>query len=281
MDNEFVCKFCGKICKDQRGLSFHQNGCRENPDRVIRKIYSNHKKIKCKYCDKEIDVANIKRHENSCKDKIDNPLTSKLKINFTNCPYCGYFCENKGSLAYHIQSCKSNPNRIDRHESYIKRYENISEESKEKMKWNKGLTKETDFRIENYASKIRGRKNIHNYLYEEHNLNEINKWLKYLDSKSIDIPEHTSFNGNNGYVMVSKVKDKKLYFEHNYIMNYILENFSKENTVHHIDKNGLNNSLHNLMVFKTNQDHKRFHNSKYAYLIYDEVEHMFSCSLLK
>ena len=47
--------------------------------------------------------------------------------------------------------------------------------------------------------------------------------------------------------------------------------------VHHIDKNSLNNDIHNLLVFNTSDDHKRFHNSKYAWLTYDEETHFFSC----
>jgi len=39
-------------------------------------------------------------------------------------------------------------------------YKNLNEETKKRMAWSKGLTKETDDRIENQASKIRGRRKI-------------------------------------------------------------------------------------------------------------------------
>ena len=39
-------------------------------------------------------------------------------------------------------------------------YKSLSEESKSKMSWSKGLTKETDGRIEKQASKIRGKRKI-------------------------------------------------------------------------------------------------------------------------
>ena len=39
--------------------------------------------------------------------------------------------------------------------------------------------------------------------------------------------------------------------------------------------------LMELLVFIDGGNHKRFHNSKYAYLIYDENTHLFSCELRK
>jgi hypothetical protein len=78
-----------------------------------------------------------------------------------------------------------------------------------------------------------------------------------------------------------KVDNSVIYeFEQDFIANILLEGkLLKTNTVHHIDKCRSNNDMKNLMVFKTNSEHKRFHNSKYAYLIYNEDTHLFNCIL--
>ena len=59
------------------------------------------------------------------------------------CRFCDKVFETLNGQYTHERSCKNNPNRIDK--SNI--YQNLPAESKEKMKWNKGLTKETDERI--------------------------------------------------------------------------------------------------------------------------------------
>ena len=90
------------------------------------------------------------------------------------------------------------------------------------------------------------------------------------------------------YIAVKITKDieyctKKDYlFEHQLIISTYMGNINiDEFTVHHIDKNRENNSISNLIAFKTNNDHKRFHNSKFAYLLYDEIEHTFTCEIRK
>ena len=73
-----------------------------------------------------------------------------------------------------------------------------------------------------------------------------------------------------------------LTFVHNYIANILLNGkLTKENTVHHIDSNRQNNDIFNLLIFADNNNHKRFHNSNYAYLVYDEQTHLFKCELIK
>jgi hypothetical protein len=69
-------------------------------------------------------------------------------------------------------------------------------------------------------------------------------------------------------------------FAHNFIANILLEgNLLKTNTVHHIDGCRSNNNKKNLMVFETKAEHKRFHNSKYSYLVYNKNNHIFNCIL--
>lgn len=64
------------------------------------------------------------------------------------CQYCNKECKNKNSLVQHEIRCKLNPNKIisgfEIHNNKIK--------SGERFIWNKGLTKETDERIQNIAN---------------------------------------------------------------------------------------------------------------------------------
>lgn len=57
------------------------------------------------------------------------------------CDYCSKICKNKNSYAQHIIRCKYNINRIN---VYNKGFN-----KKGRIAWNKGLTKETDKRIQN------------------------------------------------------------------------------------------------------------------------------------
>ena len=102
------------------------------------------------------------------------------------------------------------------------------------------------------------------------------------------IPEYEAYSygkGTNTYNIIRKkhVKHKtkvKPLFEHDFIVSLYLS-LGTNNTVHHVDGNPKNNDITNLIVFKTNGEHKRFHNSKYAWLIYDEATHKFNCILNK
>lgn len=33
MENDFICKFCGKVCKNANSLRNHERLCKENPKR--------------------------------------------------------------------------------------------------------------------------------------------------------------------------------------------------------------------------------------------------------
>lgn len=61
------------------------------------------------------------------------------------CKFCGKECKNINSLTQHQIKCQKNPNRygLRPKESYI----NLSDESRKKLGWSKGLTKETDERV--------------------------------------------------------------------------------------------------------------------------------------
>lgn len=35
MENEFVCQYCGRICKNRSGKSYHENRCQKNPNKIL------------------------------------------------------------------------------------------------------------------------------------------------------------------------------------------------------------------------------------------------------
>ena len=63
------------------------------------------------------------------------------------CKFCGKECKNRNSLAQHERFCKLNPNRVE--SSFVKF-------NKERDHvWNKGLTKETDERVNKGANTLK------------------------------------------------------------------------------------------------------------------------------
>ena len=60
-----------------------------------------------------------------------------------NCKFCNKECKNKNSLAQHEIRCKLNPNRID------------TSKNGNYHAWNKGLTKETDNRVNKYSNTLK------------------------------------------------------------------------------------------------------------------------------
>lgn len=257
----------------------------------------NRPRQKCPNCGKEITSACFNRHLKACVDpnsKLNQKINKDVYVvnhDGLNCVYCNKECKNKNSLVQHEIRCKLNPNRYayDQFSKYIKEFR-------------KGKTKENCPEIqkqcetiankykEGYVNPLLG-KTIHiDYLYLDHNQNEINKWLNYLKSTSIEIPYYEAIDygdseHKNKYRILKQEYYKvnssiKLIFEHTYLMSFYVE-LLPNNVVHHIDFNGRNNTIFNLMVFKSRADHKRFHNSKYAKLSYDELTHMFTTTIDK
>lgn len=214
----------------------------------------------------------------------EEALNSPFNIpNPQNCPYCDRVCKNINSYKQHICRCKSNPNRIKSvKRDYKLQYANLPEETKRRMAWSRGLTKDTSESIRNQI-KHRPKTSTFKYIYKEHNELEILKWLDYVNSLIINIPKHTTKLHTEGYKILSKYWSRnnntiQLCFEHDFIMNlYLGGNLQEYNTVHHIDKDKQNNDIRNLITFETCSDHVRFHNSPKAWLIYNENTHKFRC----
>ena len=63
---------------------------------------------------------------------------------------------------------------------------------------------------------------------------------------------------NQGYVQI-KIGLKWI-FEHRLVCeNFILRELTKEETIHHIDKNKQKNLITNLMIFPNQKEHLKFH----------------------
>jgi hypothetical protein len=147
----FICRFCGKKCKNTNSLIQHELRCYENPDRIVEnkveiETYEKSPKI-CPICGGIIPYK--KRHQKTCSPECgvvlrtkNGQYTHKLKDTAECvCKYCGKICKNNNSLRNHERLCKSNPNR------QIFTHNNLENYNGRKTAWNKGLTKETDERV--------------------------------------------------------------------------------------------------------------------------------------
>lgn len=109
----FICKFCGRSLKTKSACTQHEKYyCALNSNKQKKhqtRFYTEHKKVPCTKCGKFFDVANIKRHENSC-GKSSNSVYHVTHEGL-QCIFCGKLCKNKNSLAQHEVRCSKNPER--------------------------------------------------------------------------------------------------------------------------------------------------------------------------
>lgn len=109
----YYCQFCNRPFKVKYSHTQHEKYyCLNNPNKQQinkTKFYTEHKKANCKICGKLFDVANIKKHENSCSNKQDNQF--HVSHEGLDCIFCGKTCKNKNSLAQHELRCKENSSR--------------------------------------------------------------------------------------------------------------------------------------------------------------------------
>lgn len=231
----------------------------------------------CPLCQTKISAQNYSRHLKRCEG-TGIKVYIKQTLDSFECQYCHKVCKNLNSLRQHECRCPLNPNRKD------------WEKLKEIGAARKGATKETNEVVarstntlkqkykDGYVSPKKGKTVERHYIYKDHNDKEIAKWLEYTELKEI-IPlsdENKVFRKE--YIYVKGCVNQS---EQNYIMQQLLDKWTKENIVHHINGIKTDNSKKNLLTFIDSNNHKRFHNSDYAYLIYNENTHLFSCELRK
>lgn len=105
------------------------------------------RKIQCEICNKLIPANTYKSHQRrhlNHPESFKEP-TYKLNHDGLTCQFCGQERKNRNSLCNHERLCKLNPNR------QLTTYEkcpNLDKfNTKGKIPWNKGLTKDTDERL--------------------------------------------------------------------------------------------------------------------------------------
>ena len=123
----FECPYCGRTFTSKSGATNHINHCSNNPNRIVRKEY--------------------KKSSESSYNMVQSLY----------CKYCGKECHSLNSLTQHELRCSCNPSHICIN-NFSELYSSYSEETKKRMNWNKGLTKETHPSVMSYALKLRGRK---------------------------------------------------------------------------------------------------------------------------
>lgn len=255
-------------------------------------IKSCYKKDTCPICGREVQRMSFNRHLKACQNPNSrlnkNKSVASHQANREDrvCNFCGKELKNYRACVQHEIRCNKNPNRkdFDKLVEYIKTNrkgktsDNCEDIRKQietiKLKYSNG-----------YINPCRNRKVTFQYVYEDHNNSEIQKWLLYVKSLDVEYPKMSKLKHPEGYEIVSgqQYKDKntvKVLFVHDYIANILLDGKLKlSNCVHHINKIRDDNRFENLMVFKDSDSHKRFHNSKNAYIEYDELTHLFSCCI--
>lgn len=252
-------------------------------------------KIKCPNCGKLVTKANFNKHYVACinpQSKLNTKNKDKQCVNHSGlyCQYCSKLCKNKNSLAQHEIRCKDNLNRKDYNKLGVYSANIRKGKTKEQLP---EIQKQVNTMLQKYSngyvSPNTGRKIVVDYVHKEHNNNEIKKWLNYIFKTNVIIPKYEILKEHPEHYIPIKITEqikyvtnKHILFEHQLIVSIYLGNVNVDSyTIHHIDRNRSNNVIDNLMVFKTLTDHKRFHNSKFAYLLYNEIEHTFTCEIRK
>ena len=240
----------------------------------------------CPKCGLEISVQNYSRHIKRCDGSGLRTYTKQKEPKSLICPYCGRSCKNLNSYKQHICRCKENPNRkaYQNFSNYIKNYRKgrTAQDCTEITKQATSLKKKYQ---EGFISPLKGRNNVFDYLYQEHNDKEIKKWLEWLKENKTHIkylPIHHYVEGYEFIKREDKINKGDFYIsqQENVIRQLFKETFTKC-TIHHINGVRNDNRVENLLPFIDSNNHKRYHNSRYAYLIYDPKTHLFTCKLLK
>lgn len=141
----YKCKYCGKICKSNYGLTYHINVIHL---KITKSSISNYiNKKQCPKCKRLITIINFNKHLKSCgKQKLRHKDVKEIlekciiKDNKYICPICNKEYSKMG-IGTHIwlKHCESS--------KYYHEYSHDGYKNGTRVAWNKGLTKETDIRI--------------------------------------------------------------------------------------------------------------------------------------
>lgn len=178
----FICQFCGSERFSKKSLVGHETFCPNNQNRknptnnTGRKQRREARSLETQFHDVcSYGCGLIAKYKNKSGNLMCDTSPSK-------CP------ENKRKNSEKLKESYSSGKRIDQKTQYS----NLPEKSKNKMAWSRGLTKETDERVEKQASKIRGKRKI----------TDVNR-MEYIEYR-----EKCSFSFLNDEI--SKIKGYKL-----------------------------------------------------------------------
>lgn len=109
----------------------------------------------CPLCGAQIAKNNYSRHLRRHQNRPESFKPERERTTL-NCKYCGRLCKNFSGLTFHENRCHSNPDRIIQSDviDYKTVYRNKSQESKERMKWNKGQTVLTNSSVRKGAESL-------------------------------------------------------------------------------------------------------------------------------
>ena len=99
-------------------------------------------KIVCPDCGQEISKSNFSKHQRRHQTHPETFHPQVASIENFNCSFCDRICKNANSLRNHERLCKENPNR-----QIITLPPRDGFNNKGRVAWNKGLTKESDYRV--------------------------------------------------------------------------------------------------------------------------------------
>lgn len=137
----FICRFCGSKRKNANAKSNHEVYCKQNPNRKIPKG-SPGKRVKPTKLETTSEKCSYGCGQNAKYKNNSGKLICNLSPN--KCP------ENKKKNSKGLKDAYSSNKRT----SPKIQYQRLPEETKQRMAWAKGLTKETDERVEKSGNSL-------------------------------------------------------------------------------------------------------------------------------
>ena len=199
MEENYICKFCGKVCKNANSLRNHERLCKKNPDKQNSNFIKYNNEIrtglrkssnfgKTKETNDDIRIATEKRkqryelgeikpsflgkhHTEETKQHLRNIERRNCRKNFHCGWYKGYWCDSSWELAF-LYYCLEHNIKIERNHE---RFEYVFNGKV------KGYY--PDFKIENNYVEIKGYKN--EFFQEKCNQFPKDKKLLIIDRTNI------------------------------------------------------------------------------------------------
>lgn len=135
-DEKYYCSICDRYFKHKENLTLHNKIKHLKIIKVKCNLIAATVKKKCPKCGREVTIINFNKHYKACKGIINKNYT--IEDSKYICNFCGKSFKKQG-IKTHIWRCHTNKGKIFNPNDGYKKGTRIA--------WNKGLTKETDYRI--------------------------------------------------------------------------------------------------------------------------------------